>query len=496
MCTTYLYRSLSHFRYSLTIAFLLFVANTFMAMPRLTIVVMVDGLNQYNLELMRPYWTQGGLQMMSEEAYQNTFSFPHPVYGGDETAASILTGTTPLMNGFAMDKYFLRRDRQLHAMLEDAQYAGIGTDLHLSPRAILSPTITDQVRMKYGEQAKLYAIGIQPTATILLAGHSANACCWIDQPSQRWVTSSFYSEGLPSVADAQNVSNVFENMASVRWQPQMDIPMYNFVSDSEKKNGFSYLVKDYLTQTPMANTLVIRLALQLIEAQKLGADPTPDMLLLQLNTITPATTTDCIRTAEQEDLYLRFNQDLGYLISQVSKHIRREDFDILLVGRPVLGSSPQSFEKANLPIQPFDMDRVTALCSTYLMALYGHERWIDGSYGQSIFLNRTLIEQKRLPLETMQRQLANFLMEFEGVQLAWPQSDILLDNQISSLSKRSLGDVYFTLLPGWQLMLNEKTVIDRVMDIDPVSPVMLWSGSLRHLPEQSLLSTQLMQLIK
>jgi hypothetical protein len=54
------------------------------------------------------------------------------------------------------------------------------------------------------------------------------------------------------------------------------------------------------------------------------------------------------------------------------------------------------------------------------MALYGHERWIDGSYGQSIYLNRTLIEQKRLSLETIQRQVANFLMDFEGVQIAMP----------------------------------------------------------------------------
>ena len=71
------------------------------------------------------------------------------------------------------------------------------------------------------------------------------------------------------------------------------------------------------------------------------------------------------------------------------------------------------------------------------MALYGHERWVDGVYGQSIYLNRTLIEQKRLNLETIQRQVANFLMDFEGVQIAMPGHEAMTYPALgSSLCKR------------------------------------------------------------
>ena len=35
--------------------------------PRLTVVVVVDGMTQDNLNQLRPFWSAGGLRTMSEE---------------------------------------------------------------------------------------------------------------------------------------------------------------------------------------------------------------------------------------------------------------------------------------------------------------------------------------------------------------------------------------------------------------------------------------------
>ena len=76
------------------------------AEERLTVVVLVDGMNDDDLRLMRPYWPQGGLRTLSEEAYQTTVGYPHAVYGGDETTATLMTGTTPAEHGICMNRYF------------------------------------------------------------------------------------------------------------------------------------------------------------------------------------------------------------------------------------------------------------------------------------------------------------------------------------------------------------------------------------------------------
>ena len=465
------------------------------AAPRLTVVAVVDGLTTENLAMLRPYWQQGGLRTLSEEAYQTSVAFPHLVYGGNETTATLVTGETPDRHGYTMDHYFSRRDRRTHAMLTDEQIHGIGTNLHLSPKALLSRTITDRLRIRYPE-AKIYAVGIQPETTVLLAGHAANACCWIDAASRAWVATAAYTEGLPSAAYDYNNGGRFEILASHQWTPRMDIPMYNHPTEQERKKGFSYTVKEVLTKSPEANTLVIELALALQKDQKLGTDATPDLLMLQFNTLGPLAQSDAIESAEQEDMYLRLNQDLGYLMEQLDKRIGRANYQILVVGRPVLGTSAQTLSDLHMPVQQFNADRAAALTGTYLMALYGHERWVDGSYGQSLYLNRTLIEQKRLSLETIQRQVANFLMDFEGVQIAMPGHEAMQYPLLgTTLCKRHTGDVVFVLQPGWQLMQDERQTIDRVIDDKPAVPLMLWSGTLRPMPQGKLTATDVADLI-
>jgi hypothetical protein len=394
-----------------------------------------------------------------------------------------------------MDTYFVRRDRKIHAMLEDESVAGIGTQLQLSPKALLSQTITDRMRL-LAPNAKIYAIGIQPETSILLAGHAANACCWIDAETQEWVATAAYSEGLPSAAFDQNKSGKITTLASRQWLPRMEIPTYMSPTTQERKKGFAYEVKDVLLHAPEANTLVIELALAIQQSERLGLDAIPDLLMLQLNTLSPAATSDRIASAEQEDMYLRLNQDLGFLMEQLDKRIGKTNYQLLVVGRPVLGTDAQTLADIHMPVQTFNADRAAALTGTYLMALYGHERWVDGSYGQSIYLNRTLIEQKRLNLEDLQRQVANFLMDFEGVQIALPGYEAMRYPLLNTtLCKRHTGDIVLLLQPGWRLMQDERQTIDRVIDDKPVSPLLFWSGAMRAMPQEPLDATGVANLI-
>ena len=274
------------------------------AQPRLTVVVVVDGMTQENLATLRPFWQAGGLRIMSEEAHQTVATFPHQVYGGQETMATLMTGTTPNHHSIMADTYFERADRKPLSILLDNQATGIGYDTPFSPRTLLSTTITDEWRMRHGSTAQIYAVGLQPQATILMAGHAANACCWLNADTRKWATTSFYPEGLPAAADEMNVNGRIETLAAREWTPRMDIAMYTHPTEQERKRGFTYNNYHVLSQSPAANTLVIDLALAHQEKQKLGTDITPDLLLLQLNTLSPKATSDMITTAEQEDMYM------------------------------------------------------------------------------------------------------------------------------------------------------------------------------------------------
>ena len=456
---------------SLAIITGLILSMTTFAAPRLTVVVAVDGMRQETLDQLRPYWQQGGLRTLSEEAYQTTVRFPHIVYGGSECVATFMTGTTPSEHG-------------------------IGCTAALSPRNLLSATIGDELRIRYGERAHIYALGLDANSTILMAGHAADGCCWIDPATANWVSTSYYGEQLPLALSEWNNGTRRQELLARTWMPRIDIDLYSAPTEQERKSGFSYTADDRLLRTPMANTMVIESALALQKQEHLGEDNIPDLLCLHLSTRSPQATTDQLCSAEQEDMYLWLNQDLGYLIDQLARIVGVQHLRIVVMGKPLLGQNIESLAAARMPAQYFNVDRAAALTATYLMALYGTERWVDGGYGQSIYLNRTLIEQKHIPLPQLQQQVASFLMDFEGVEAAFPFTEALGSVSLANtVNKRAFGDVVFTLQPHWLLRANDTEVLDHVVEEDPVVPVMIWSGAYQAFPTGITDATQIKALL-
>ena len=62
------------------------------------------------------------------------------------------------------------------------------------------------------------------------------------------------------------------------------------------------------------------------------------------------------------------------------------------------------------------------LLRSYLNAVYGEGDWVKGYSERQVFLNRTLIEDAKIPLEDVQKKVARFLVQFSGVASAYPYS--------------------------------------------------------------------------
>jgi len=480
-----------------------FVATLFCsAAPKLTVFILVDGLDMRSMQEMQPLWSRGGLRTLTEEAYQTSVVFPQLVYGGEETTTTILTGLTPFYHNYQSDYYFHRSNRKPQLILADEKQTGIHSRETLSPAALTCSMLADKHRLNESTQAKIYAIGVNPLTTILLAGHAANACCWIE--NNGWGSTTYYTEGLPSAADRMNSQGGFNEVVKRTWTNRMDITSYLRPTALEKKkNGFSYDSSKNLRHSPAANTLVVNLVLEMQQAEKLGQRGQHDLLLLNMTVLSPKTNTARITSAEQEDMYIRLNQDLGFLMEQLSQRISKTDLQIILVGKPCYGYNPQDLQAAGLNTLTFNIDRAAALVGTYLMAMYGHERWVDGGYGNSIFLNRTLIEQKKLSVNTIRRQVADILEEMEGVHKAFPISELPLlqgDGEMAKLRNstgRYAGDVVVMLTEGTTLMQGEKLKLDNVLTEEPVVPLLFWCGAYLTFPDMPtpLPATDIIKLI-
>lgn len=452
------------------------------ALPRLTVVVHVDGLGEQHVEWLNRGLPGGGLTTIAGQSPMTLCTYPHELYGGGEALATLLTGTTPNVHGYSLDHCFSRADHHLHLTLEDKTSKGIGTPLQVSPRALLVPSLTDQVRLRYGADARIYAVGIDMTHTLLMAGHAANGCCWLDAEHIQWATTNYYGKGLHNLADEFNIKGELRTTLEQVWAPLLPNAVYTVATREERKRGFCYYGAKEPLRTPYTNLAVIRLATGLIRAEQLGQDDTPDILCLDLNLTTPAATSDLITRAEQEDMLLCLNRQMATLLDSLNEWVGPGFYNVVLTGTPRLGLSASDYASAGLRVKTFDNERACALLNTYLMVLYGNGQWVEGSCANAIFLNHNLIAQKRLSLTEIQTQAATFLTELEGVQSAYTARECMLSPLATTLSKQHLGDVVYIPVAGWQICEDALQPTDHILDHRPRTPLWIYSTTHHPLP--------------
>ncbi|MDR3652017.1 MAG: alkaline phosphatase family protein [Paludibacter sp.] len=467
--------------------------------PRLVIGIMIDGLQQKHIDLLWNYFDQGGFKkIIGQGANCRNVSYNIVSAGNASDIATVMTGTTPYYNGIVGNKYYSRSEDVVKSIIQDDSQIGIGTSETYSAHNLLASTIVDELMLANPNKSKSYAVAINPEEAIMMGGHTSNSVAWIDDVNLKWVTTGYYTNGLSHWADDMNVNGVFKNFTARTWGPLYNINTYSTKPNREdKKWGFMYdptakksknSAETIIKNTPSANGLVAELGLKLITEEHLGTDISPDMLLLQFTVRTPFERTQAMQSAEKEDIYLRLDKDIENLLQKIDVKIGLDKTLVFMFGNQTDVHSPTELGANKIPAGYFNADRSIALLSSYLMAIYGQQKWISGYYGKNIFLNRDKIASKRINLSDFQKTVADFMLEFEGIQSAFTSSQILnmggdSNSEIArirnSTNKNCIGDVIISLLPGWIEVDNNNNPVGESNAIVSYTPVYFYGWQIK-----------------
>ena len=435
--------------------------------PRLVVGIKVDGMQTSHIQKLWKYFTAGGFRkIISEGTILEQMEHPIVSAGNSSDVATVLTGTVPFYHGISGDYYYDREDKEIKSMLYDEDQVGIGTREKLSAHNLLTTTLTDEL-MLASPQSQVHSIAINPEDAIMMGGHTATSVTWIDDVQNKWVTSGYYTKGLSRWADQMNVNGGFRSISSADWTPFSSISSYlNPTASGSKSASFRFNPLDkgknstqsILRNTPAANSLVAELAQTIAVKEMLGEDKYTDALMLQFTVKTPNQTTSSLTTAEQEDMYLRLDRDIQNLMSSLTSRVGSDKVLFFLTGGSEDLHSPVELGNNRIPAGYFNANRSLSLVNSYLMAIYGQEKWISGYYGKNIFLNKKRMEEKKMNIPEVLERTAEFLMEFEGIQAAYPINEIInyagssidvRSKYRNSYHKNTSGDIVITLLPGW-----------------------------------------------
>ena len=105
---------------------------------------------------------------------------------------------------------------------------------------------------------------------------------------------------------------------------------------------------------------------------------------------------------------------------------------------------PVDYKKYNIPTGTFYITRTANLLNMYLSAIYGQARYVETCYHNQIYLDRKLIEQKRLSFNDVITRSKELLVQTAGVRSV---NDSPYNPSVS-------GDLVLEIAPGWKV-LNE-----------------------------------------
>jgi len=451
--------------------------------PRLVIGIVVEQLKYDQLEKFRDRFGENGIKrLLNEGTYFKNASFEYMLTQSAPGHATISTGTEPSFHGITSDSWYLPLRNELIYCTKDIEVNPVGgsfeAGLH-SPVNLQASTFSDELEMATNKKAKVFGVGMKENSAIFSAGHAADGAYWFDNTTGTWMSSTYYIDTLPVWVNDFNAMKFSDSYLNNTWNLFRPSQYYadclpdsnNFEAGFNGINYFPYDLKkmrskgifnsrndfSLLRETPFGDSFTTSFAIRLIEKEGLGKDDVTDYLSICYSS------TDYIghrfgpSSVEMGDAILRLDDEIKNLLTYLNDSIGKKNILIYFTSAHGISEIPAVLESNRIPAGYFKQNQALQLLRSYLNAVYGEGDWIKGYSERQVFLNRTLIEDARLPLEEVQKKVARFLVQFTGVAAAYPYSAFEandfgngnLKRIINNFNPQRSGDVIVTLNPGW-----------------------------------------------
>ena len=137
------------------------------ARPRIVVGIMVDGLRQEYIDLLRDSFGQNGFNRL----LNNGIVLENLDYGTslDAAAASavVMTGASPSVNGIPSAKVYDSRGRRFQSVFNDNRTVGNFTDQTMSPASLRVTTVSDEARISGAGVSYAYAVALDRSEEVV-----------------------------------------------------------------------------------------------------------------------------------------------------------------------------------------------------------------------------------------------------------------------------------------------------------------------------------------
>lgn len=443
--------------------------------PRLTINIVVGSMRGSDLERYSANFTDGGFRrLMREGANYRNASYDYQLTTTPVSLATIATGAQPSVHGIIGETWYDYADNSLVGLIDDRKEQSLKFSTgsgNYSPRRLIAPTLGDAL-LAADENSKAVSIAVNPLAAIVMAGKSGEAY-WAETVQTHWTTSSYYMRNLPQWIEQYNAHDTNQFYELSRWNTLYEYDKYvnsevsviegvsntptkrvKLVEETDLKLASTRIGR--MRYTPAGNTMILEFATSMITVGKMGTDAAPDILNIYLDPARYIAETYGPESVEYEDMLYRLDKDLEEFLTFVTAQFASPS-QLLVTLTSDHGTSPSYNPSGREAKERFNHRQMEVIVNAFLGARYGSDDYITGYRNNSIYLDHNLLYRKNIELDTIQEQIAAFVLQFRGVSYAL-SSRALRNTSFGEGMGRSMqqsfyparsGDVVITLMPEW-----------------------------------------------
>lgn len=331
--------------------------------PKLVVGLVVDQMRWDYLYYFNAEYGEGGLKRLLNEGY--SFENCEINYAPTVTAighSSVYTGTFPALHGMC-GNWFYDHDKGVYCCYDD-NVESVGSNSKegkMSPHRLLGTTIGDELRLSTDFQSRVYGVALKDRASILPAGHSANAAYWWDTSAGHFVSSTFYMNDLPAWVKTFNKKN--------QQTPGKDVKTSN-----------------------LGVTLTFDMAKELLKQEKLGQGSTIDMLCVSISSTDAIGHTFSTRGKEIHDVYMQLDKDLTSFLDALDKAVGKGNY-LLFLTADHGGSHNYNFLKEHrIPAGAWAYSKAVDDLNAFLCQKFGMaEKPVMGEDNYQFYFNDSII---------------------------------------------------------------------------------------------------------
>lgn len=463
-----------------------------MQKPRLAVVLVVDMLPAEHFDGYRAHFGQDGFnRLIRDGAWLTNANYAHAATVTGPGHATIVTGAAPSAHGIVDNEWYHRENNQMIGCTDDPGSRILGsstapTMTGAGPKLLLAPAIADEFKRQFGTGAKAWSVAIKDRAAILMGGQHPDGVLWWTSQTGDFISSAYYFDALPAWCKELNESRYVDTYFKKDWERALSQASYSHcdVDDADYENGPklfwpntlpknlanpmpapSSLYYSRFQTSPYGNELTFEAARRAVTQENLGADDTPDLLMISLSSPDLCGHIFGPDSHEMLDMMVRTDQQIGEWLAFLDRQVGPDRYMVALTGDHGAGTTPEVAKQQGHEIGRITVQKLYDALNGALREKFGKPD--DGIYYVTAvdlpwaYLNEKILREKNIDVKQAEQIVAEAARGFPGVEAALVTADVAQRPTVSltpleravalSTYPGRTAHVFIQMKPNWYL---------------------------------------------